>query len=160
MTTVRLVPMDQQDFEEYLAYAIPNYAQEKVRAGNWQPEEALHLAESDFGKLLPDGLSSSNNYLYRIEVAPEGNKVGMIWLAANPKNPDRNAFIYDFMVYEPYRRRGYATQALIAVEEKVKALGLEKILLHVFGHNQAALALYQKMGYLITNINMAKDLRE
>lgn len=158
MTTVHLVPMAQEDFEKYLAYAIPGYAQEKVRAGNWQPEEALHLAESDYNKLLPDGLSSSNNYLYNIVTEPEGLTVGMLWLAANPKDPDHNAFIYDFLIHETHRRQGYASQALQAVEEKVRALGLEKILLHVFGHNHSALALYQKMGYVITNINMAKDL--
>lgn len=158
MTTVHLVPMAQDDFEKYRAYAIPNYAQEKVRAGNWQSEEALHLAESDYNKLLPDGLSSPHNYLYNIVTEPDELTVGMLWLAANPKDPDRNAFIYDFLIYETYRRHGYASQALLAVEEKVRALGLEKILLHVFGHNYSALALYQKMGYVITNIHMSKDL--
>ena len=39
-----------------------------------------------------------------------------------------------------------------------EALGFDTIALHVSGHNQAGRALYEKMGYEITNINMAKKL--
>lgn len=67
--------------------------------------------------------------------------------------------MYDFLVYEPYRRCGYGWQALQALEQNVRALGLDTIGLHVFGHNHAARALYEKAGYEVTNINMAKKLR-
>ena len=35
-------------------------------------------------------------------------------------------------------------------------LGLQGIALHVFGHNTGAQALYGKLGYVPTNINMFK----
>ncbi|KAB2854509.1 MAG: GNAT family N-acetyltransferase, partial [Anaerolineae bacterium] len=51
-----------------------------------------------------------------------------------------------------------ATQAMLALEDEVKKVGLDSIGLHVFGHNQSAYALYQKIGYETTNIVMAKKL--
>ena len=66
--------------------------------------------------------------------------------------------IYDFLIYEEHRRKGYGKQTLVALEEKVKELGIETIALHVFGHNQAAIDLYQKTGYKMTNIQMQKKL--
>jgi ribosomal protein S18 acetylase RimI-like enzyme len=80
----------------------------------------------------------------------------MIWIAAFPER--RRAFIYDFSIHPPYRRKGYGAQALRAVEVKARALGLESIGLHVFGHNRAAQALYEKLGYEVTNINMSKRM--
>ncbi len=62
------------------------------------------------------------------------------------------------MIYEDYRRRGYATQALRAIEEKARELGLNNIALHVFGHNDGARVLYEKVGYVVTDFIMAKDL--
>ncbi|WP_419719892.1 GNAT family N-acetyltransferase [Lysinibacillus fusiformis] len=39
-----------------------------------------------------------------------------------------------------------------------KQLGMNKIGLNVFGHNKIARGLYEKMGYEITNITMAKTI--
>ena len=52
---VRLVPMKATEYQSYLAISIREYAEEKVQAGNWQPEEALEKSAQDFQKLLPDG---------------------------------------------------------------------------------------------------------
>jgi RimJ/RimL family protein N-acetyltransferase len=68
------------------------------------------------------------------------------------------AFIYDIEIYEPFRRRGYASQALLAAEDKARELGLKAIALHVFGYNTGARALYDKLGYRVTDLTMAKDL--
>lgn len=82
----------------------------------------------------------------------------MIWLAVRIEALRPLGFIYDFMIYQEFRRRGYGEQAFIQLEEKAKELGLDKIALHVFGHNKAAIALYQKVGYEITDLHMEKKL--
>lgn len=46
------------------------------------------------------------------------------------------------------------------LEDQVRQVGLRRIGLHVFGHNAAAQALYRKVGYEVTNINMAKNVAE
>ena len=155
---VRLVPMKANEYESYLAISIREYAEDKVQSGNWQPEEALEKSAQDFQKLLPAGVATKDQYLYDIEDEALGVKVGMIWLARMMQGTKPIMFIYDFRIDEPYRRRGYGEQAMRAAEEKTKALGLDTIALHVFGFNHGARALYEKLGYEITNINMAKKL--
>lgn len=155
---VRLIPMQEAEYQEYLQISIREYAEEMVQSGNWQPAEALERSTQEFAKYLPDGVATQDHYLYEIEDAALGVKVGMIWLARILPGAKPIMFIYDCRVDEAYRRKGYGEQALRAAEERAKALGLDTIALHVFGHNQAARALYEKLGYAITNINMAKKL--
>ena len=155
---VRLVPMKATEYESYLAISIREYAEDKVQSGNWQPEEALERSTQDFQKLLPDGVATKDNYLYDIVDETLGLKVGMIWLARIMQGAKPIMFIYDFRVDKVQRRKGYGEQAMLAAEVQAKALGYDTIALHVFGFNHGARALYEKLGYEITNINMAKKL--
>jgi GNAT superfamily N-acetyltransferase len=132
---VRLVPMSQTEFEGYLESSVRDYAQEHVRAGNWSADEALRMSEETFHKLLPDGLATSNQYLFVIEDETQGEKVGVLWFAVEQHKAGPRAFVYDVQIDEAYRHRGYGTQAFEVLEGKVRELGLAKIMLHVFGHN-------------------------
>jgi ribosomal protein S18 acetylase RimI-like enzyme len=156
--------MTEQELPNYLAHVIPEYAHDKVRAGNWTEDQALELSRQEIQRLLPDGVSTKDNYLFSIELV-EGEaqavaKVGVIWFAVVEWQQRRFAYIYDLVIDEARRRKGYAEQAMLALEDKVKALGLNTIALQVFGFNHAAQALYKKVGYEITNIHMAKSLGE
>ncbi len=155
---VRLVPMNEIEYQAFLDISVREYADDKVKAGNWQPEEALEKSAQEFRRFLPDGVATKDNYLYRIEDETLATTVGTIWLARIMQGTHPIAFIYDFRIDEPFRRKGYGEQAMRAAEEQAKALGFDTIALHVFGHNHAARALYEKIGYEITNINMAKKL--
>ncbi len=155
---IRLVPMREAEYRVYLELSIREYAEDMVQSGNWQPEEALDRSTQEFAKYLPAGVATKDHYLYEIEDTTLGTKVGMIWLARIMQGAKPIMFIYDFRIDEAQRRKGYGEQALRAAEDQAKALGLDTIALHVFGFNHAARALYEKLGYEITNINMAKKL--
>jgi ribosomal protein S18 acetylase RimI-like enzyme len=150
--------MTQSEFEAYLQSAIREYADEKVRAGNWQPAEAMQRSEQEYAKLLPDGLETKNEHLYSIVDDARARPVGMIWFERKEGSARPLAFLYDFIIYEEFRRKGYGRRALAALEAKVKEMGLDKISLHVFGHNKAAFELYSKLGYKVTNILMSKEV--
>ena len=150
--------MTEDEFRAYRQRAAESYAQEHIRAGNWHPSEALQKAEKEFLQLLPDGVASKNQYLFSLEDDHSGAQVGMIWFAVQDKASHPSAFIYDFVIYEEFRRQGYGRQTLAVLEGKAKELGLDTISLHVFGHNQAAIALYQQAGYETTSLYMAREL--
>jgi len=150
--------MSQTEFEAYLASAVQEYAQEHVRAGNWSADQALQMAEESFHRLLPDGLATSDQYLFTIEDETLGQKVGVLWFAAEEGEGGPRAFVYDVQIDQAYRRRGYGTQAFEALEDEVRALGLTKIVLHVFGHNHAARAMYAKLGYEVVDLILSKTL--
>jgi len=47
-----------------------------------------------------------------------------------------------------------------ALEQKALSLGVDRIGLHVFGHNVRASSLYRKMGYEVTDLTMYKELQK
>jgi len=151
---VKLIPMEQADFEAYLEEDIQRYAQAHVEAGNWEPSQALEKSRKEHQQLLPDGLESRNQYLFSIIDASD-QKLGILWV--NIENG--RAFIYDFRIDEAQRGKGYGKQALMALDEKLKSMNVESVSLHVFGDNFIAQELYKKMGFQITGIHMKKRLK-
>lgn len=155
---VGLTPMTEDEFAEYRAHAVRNYADEKVRAGNWSAEEAYRLAEETLDMLLPEGVATPEHHLFTVE-RDDGTSIGWLWLAERVEaNADRHAFVYEILIFEEFRRQGYGRAAMEAAEAKTRKLGLETIKLHVFGHNHAARALYNELGYAETNVMMEKRI--
>ena len=155
---IRLEAMSEEEFGSWRTAHAKDYAEEKVKSGAWSPEEAPRLADETYTQLLPQGLRTADNFLYTAVDAATGEKVGHIWFTKMTHGGQTFAFVYDIIIFEEYRRRGYGEATMLAVEEKVKEQGLESIALHVFGHNHAAKTLYEKIGYEITDINMMKKL--
>ncbi len=153
---ISLRAMTEGEFQAFLTQSVPEYASEKVKAGNWTPEEALERSQKAHAKLLPAGLATPSQHLYTIELG--GRAVGRLWLSVDPQTAGGAGFIYDLFVAEPFRRRGIAAEAMRLLEHEALSLGVSSLALHVFGYNLAARALYQKLGYETTNINMSKIL--
>jgi ribosomal protein S18 acetylase RimI-like enzyme len=87
-----------------------------------------------------------------------GAEVGTVWFALRDSGVGRSVWIYDIIIHEDFRREGYASRTLDLVEKRARDLGAKRVELHVFGHNRGAQALYQKVGYNITSITMAKPI--
>jgi ribosomal protein S18 acetylase RimI-like enzyme len=155
---VRLVPMSQAEFQRYCESSVRDYAQDHVTAGNWSAEQAVQMAEESLDQLLPDGLATPNQYLFTIEEEAGGKKVGILWFSVAERGGVPRAFVQDVGIDQAYRRQGYGTQAFEVLEAKVRELGLTRIALHVFGHNPAARAMYDKLGYEVVGLAMAKTL--
>lgn len=155
---IELSAMPQERFPAYRDNLVREYARDKVRAGVWSPEEAPRKAAEDVEGLLPDGTHTKAHYLYLLRDPATGDEVGVVWIAVLDAGPGRSAWIYDLEVHEGFRRRGYATQTLQAVEQRAAELGAASVGLQVFGHNPGARALYEKAGYEISSALMAKRL--
>jgi ribosomal protein S18 acetylase RimI-like enzyme len=151
---ITLEPMQQEDFDTMINTEIRGYAEDHVRNGNWLAEGALERSKKEVDALLPDGIHSKDQYLGS-PLDEDVNKIGMLWVQVK----DQKAFIYDFVINEAFRGKGYGKQALIALDDKLKAMNVESVGLHVFGDNISAQELYKKMGYQITGIHMKKELK-
>ncbi|EAE3218323.1 GNAT family N-acetyltransferase [Listeria monocytogenes] len=147
--------MTASDLEDFLSTAITDYANEKVEAGTWDEEEALAKSQDSFNKLLYDGITTPNEYLYSII---SGEKIGYIWFHVDETRSGKHAFIYDFVIFEAFRCKGFGTKTLEALDALAKEMQITKIELHVFAHNQTAIGLYNKVGFQNTDITMAKYL--
>ena len=153
VAVVRLVQIEQQDFEAFLERGIREYAEDHVRNENWPAEGALERSGEQFEKLLPGGIHSKHQHLWSI-IDDDNNKIGVLWVQVK----DGKAFIFDFFINEAFRGRGYGKQALAAMDEKLKAMDVESVALHVFGDNITAQELYKRMGFEISGIHMRKKL--
>ncbi len=155
---ISLTSFTETEFEDYRRLGIVRYAEENVKAGFWSPAEAIEKSRAAHEALLPQGLATPHQYLFSIREPERGEPVGTIWLSADYESATPSGFIYDLFIFEPFRRKGFATQAMLALEDKARELGLTVLYLHVFAHNPAARSLYDKLGYGVKSTNMAKPL--
>lgn len=155
MSSVGLIPMNEAQYAVWLVKSKDNYRDEIVRNGSTLAE-AQKKADEDFLKLLPTGLKSQDQYIFAITA--DGKWVGTLWMGIRGAHDNRKAFIYDIVLDEDTRGKGYGKKAMLLLEDEVKKHGLRHIGLHVFGHNKIARSLYETLGYEITNLNMEKIL--
>ncbi len=154
---VTLVPITQTVFDAFLMRSIRDYADDKVRSGNWRPDEALERSQKEHRALLPDGPGTRDHFIYSIYQPETGRNLGILWVNIKMDASPLEAFIYNLVIEEEHRGRGYGRQALAALDEKLIAMGVASIGLHVFGFNTGAVELYKKAGFEITNILMSKS---
>jgi len=155
---VTLVEMEETSFREYRRHLVHDYAADKVRAGVWSADDAEDRAAKELEGLLPDGTLTRDHYLYSVMDESVPDEVGILWISLQDSGAGRTLWIYDIIVHDRFRRRGYASRILHLVEDKARELGAGKVELHVFGHNLGARALYEKLGYTPTSIVMAKPI--
>lgn len=153
---VKLEKMTKSDFDHYISIAVNAYAIEKVKAGTWTEDEAYKLSEESFKKLLPNDTETERQYLYSIFDNDKNIKVGYLWLEFSENLIDKTAFIFDFLILEEFRGKGYGTQSMIALDNEAKKHKISKVSLHVFAHNKRAIDLYEKVGFKNTDIHMSK----
>jgi ribosomal protein S18 acetylase RimI-like enzyme len=154
---VTLVSMTQTEYVGFASNSIQAYANGKIASGQWSEADAVELARHSFDALLPQGLATPEHYLFTIR-GDDALDLGVLWMALQKRAGKRIAYVYDVHISPRYRRRGYAAEAFVALENKARDLGFCGIALHVFGHNSGAQALYAKLGFIATDINMFKSL--
>ena len=154
---VTLPAMTPDGWEQWRLGSIRGYAADKIRVGDWPPEEAVERAEALFAQLVPDGLRTAGHE-FRSIVNEAGEPVGGIWFAAEAEIGHGAAYIWDIVVDEDRRGRGYGRAAMEALEPLARSLGYDTIRLHVFGDNDVARQLYRAVGYTETNVAMRKRI--
>jgi len=152
-----LRPMTQAEFAAWCDAIVSDYAAEKVKSGDWQESDALARSRESLDELLPKGIETPDNHLFTI-VDAKGESVGMLWFAVKVRSGSRIAYVYNIAVDPRFRRQGHAERAFDALAHEARRLGLEGIGLHVFGHNRGAISLYEKLGFVATDITMFKPL--
>jgi RimJ/RimL family protein N-acetyltransferase len=157
---VTLVEMDETPFRQYIKHLVRDYAADKVRSGVWSKAESEDKAARELDGLLPDGTATRGHYLYVVRDESIPAEVGMVWISPRDSGAGRSLWIYDVIVHDRFRRRGYASRILHLVEDRARELDAAKVELHVFGHNHGARALYEKLGYTPTSIVMAKPVTD
>lgn len=153
MSRVSFRSMTREEFDRFRDWSVRDYARELLCEGQAESAEAaLRAAGSDFQALLPDGLDTAGHELHVIR-SDSGEDVGMIWCDLTRSG---RAFIAEFVISPPYRRRGYGLAALTELSRALSERGIGEILLHVFEGNSAARRLYERAGFAAVPVDGAE----
>ncbi|MDP4096115.1 GNAT family N-acetyltransferase [Paenibacillus sp. P96] len=157
---ISLKPMNAVQYVSFEQWLIKDYAEDKIKAGAWTAEEALQRSQESIRQHLPAGLETKDAYLYAIVLNEDGTElqIGNIWFNITRHTWGTEAFLLEIVIFEEHRGKGYGRQTMAALDEEARRVGVSRIGLHVFGHNDRALHLYKAMGYTITDIQMRKEL--
>lgn len=151
---VQLAPMTPAAFAAWQKHAISDYANEKIAAGTWAKTEGLKMAKAEYHRLLPQGLATADALLWTI--TDQGASVGTLWVQWQ-KNAHR-FFIYDIQINANKRDQGLGQATLNALTTFARNHSVTRIGLHVFGANQRARHVYEKMGFVTVDLVMEKKL--
>jgi GNAT superfamily N-acetyltransferase len=138
-----LRPMSQEEFDSFLDDSVEGYIVELTSAG-MSPGAARAMGEQQMAELIPAGLESPGQHFFTGWVG--GTPVGTLWLSTERPM----AFVYDIVVLESQRRRGYGEALMNAGARWCRDRGHPALGLNVFAHNPGARALYDKLGYHVT----------
>lgn len=156
---VRLEPMTEVEFETSKAQAIPRHAASQVRHGLWLQDRAEEASRADFAQLLPQGRLTPNYRFANVVDEATDSRVGETWYSVHEKAGKTTLWV-DWIWIEPeFRRRGFATQTLLALEAEATHLGAYRTGLHVVADNEGARELYSKLGYVTTDMQMEKGIQ-
>jgi GNAT superfamily N-acetyltransferase len=140
---VELRGMTRDEFDEFFATLLHDYAEELHAAGMGR-EAADEQSRTQSAQLIPDGIDSVGQEFFTASVGDE--RVGHIWLSTERPM----SFVYDVVVREDQRRKGYGAAIMNAGALWSREHGHFAIGLNVFAHNTGARALYDRLGYEVT----------
>jgi ribosomal protein S18 acetylase RimI-like enzyme len=150
--------MTDAEFAAYRTRLAKAYAEEHVKAGDWDPNQADALAADEIDGLLPAGPETAGMLVSAAE-NEDGEQVGLVWIALNRLRPG-STWIYDIEINAEHRGKGYGRALLQAAEAQATQYGAADIGLHVFGSNTVARNLYESSGYEVTSLVMRKPLSD
>jgi ribosomal protein S18 acetylase RimI-like enzyme len=153
--SVELRPMSDEDFAEFVATETAGYAEGLVRARlAGTLAEALKRSVAESAESLPDGIRTEGQTLLTAYAGDAS--VGTLWLEIG--EPGSMAYVSDLRVKPECRRHGYGRSIMLAAERLCRQRGATMIGLSVFGFNDSAQALYEHLGYEITEQMHWKDV--
>lgn len=150
---LQLRPMTPAEFTPWRAAFVREWGEDLARADDLPLVDGIARAAKNVDAELPAGAASPNHFLF---VLVDGDqRVGTLWFSIPA--PGR-AFLDDVTVDAAHRGKGYGRQALALLEISARQRGCRTIVLNVYGHNPAALALYEKAGYATKRREMSKAI--
>jgi len=154
--TIEFRKLSREEFSSFRKVMLEDYAQDIARNFNRPIDEVRVEAKKQVKQILNRGLSTKGHFLYNVLKRKTGEAVGFVWFKVDEAK--KSAFLYDILIHETYRGKGYGKKTLELLETKLRRMGMTQLGLHVFGHNQIAIKLYKTQGFYTASLNMQKDL--
>lgn len=152
-----MTPMSIADFERFRQSSAVDYVQQCRLTGLPSLATTLTGTFASLDALLPQGPATPGHHLMLLQ-EQDGKQIGVLWYGEMLEEETTSAFLYDLWIDPPWRRRGFARQALKLLQEEIRRRGISSLSLNVFAHNEAAQALYREAGFVASEITMVRSL--
>ncbi|MEA4894595.1 MAG: GNAT family N-acetyltransferase [Oscillospiraceae bacterium] len=87
-----------------------------------------------------------------------GTLVGFIWAYSAVFREEERMYISVVQIDDAYRGHGLGTQLLKAAEAEARSAGLPALYIHTEAHNQGAIRLYEREGYVLERVQLRKQV--
>ena len=154
--SVSLVPMPAERFPAWLEKSVAEYAADLMALGRSRAD-AERAAARGMAESFPGGETQPGHFVFDIADG-HGRVVGYLWIGASVGGAEGEWWLWDIFINEVDRGRGLGSEAMVAAEDFARGQGVVSVGLSVFGFNSTAQHLYEKLGYRVTSIKMAKEL--
>ncbi len=152
--TASVRPMTGDEFTAFAARSVQDYATDIARSASIPLDAGWERAETQFAGFLPEGRSTTGHRL--LTILDGERAIGSLWIGPHPQR-ESTAFVYDILIEEAERGRGFGRDAMLAAEDLAKADGSTAIGLNVFGFNERAQRLYASLDYGVVSTQMLKQ---
>ena len=120
------------------------------------PEQADENIRGHQQRLFVDGVAVESQRFY--DIVDAGRSVGTVWISGPQASDPGTWFIYDIVIDEDQRGKGYGRRAMQSCETLVRDEGGTRLALNVFGPNAVARHLYESLGFVEIAISMFKNV--
>lgn len=151
-----LVPIDAQRFPSWRDRCLEEYATDLTAAGE-TPQDARRHAADSMRTAFPAGAPTADNDVFDLVHDTDGT-VGYLWIGRDASDDATAWWVWDILIETEHRGKGHGRAAMLLAENHARAAGARTLGLSVFGHNRAARALYESVGFDITTVKMRKRL--
>lgn len=152
---IELKPMKEKEYQQYYHKLVNRYINELLKSGASDKSNVKEMAKATIERSLSNGYKTKGQYL--LNIYKDNKVIGYIWYG-DRVGKEREAFIYDLVICEDYRNKGYGKKTIQLVEKQAKENKYDTISLHVFGDNEVAIKLYNSLDYKPFSIHMSKKL--
>lgn len=138
---VQVGPMTDGEFRPLVEQAIVTYARHTV--GREPSEAEVEDSRQKSNVILPNGMETKGNEFLTMRVRSQ--PVAYLWLFHD--EGAHETFIYDVVVEESMRGRGYGRAIMRQAEVSAREHGMKGMRLHVHENNPIAVKLYESLRY-------------
>ena len=146
MPELKLRAMTAEEFEGWRLPQIIEYAAEMARNAGRTTEDLMARSERELGELLPDGVDTQGHRLLFAQDPGTGERIGWLRIVERDSDAGKVAWIYDIVVEEAFRGKGYGRALMVQAEVQAREMGVGRIELNVFADNAVAKTLYESSG--------------
>ncbi|RBO98364.1 N-acetyltransferase [Rossellomorea aquimaris] len=154
MKHILLIEMTRHEFEQYFTDKIQRYSLVLSQNDYEVNGDFETKATNQLNNLLPNGIQTSGHYFFNIN--NELENIGCLWIEKD--NAKKSAFLYEIYILSEFRNMGYGTITMKKIEEWMREHELLFLKLHVFGSNNEARKLYERIGFEVAGVNMIKQV--